>query len=148
MRRYNFRLCKLDLLFRLIRKTAFDICDYWNYTTIWVVIWNWFESASLSVRLESVWIYRRIFSFLGKNFGSKTKNLCIECFDVGHRLNESRQNLDSSICDLRHHTLLHREVFGSSRELGVFNATSSSHVAKLSSDVLNCFVAIYVCADF
>ena len=55
--------------------------------------------------------------------------------------------MDCSICGLRHHTLLHREMFGASRELGVFDATNSSHVAKLVTDVQNCFAAIYVCAD-
>ena len=45
--------------------------------------------------------------------------------------------------DLRHHSLLHREVFGFSRELGVFDATSFGRVAKLGSDVQNCFAATY-----
>ena len=75
---------------------------------------------------------------LGLEFLAGKQN---NCFDVGHRLSESRQNLDCSICDLRYHPLLHR------KELGVFDATSSSHVAKHGSDVRNCLAAIYVCKD-
>ena len=39
--------------------------------------------------------------------------------------------------------LLHREVFGSSGVLEVFDVTSSSHVAKLGSDVQNCFAGTH-----
>ena len=69
----------------------------------------------------------------------KQNNLCVNCFAFGHNLTEFRQNFNCVIWNLRHHTLLHRKVSGYSQELQGLDAIGSSRVAKLNSDVLNCF---------
>ena len=69
----------------------------------------------------------------------KRYSLCINCLTGGHRLNECKSTFACSVCKMKHHTLLHREVSGSSS--GVLDAPSSSGAVRSNDEVQNCFAA-------
>ena len=69
----------------------------------------------------------------------KRYSLCINCFTGGHRLNECKSTFGCSVCKLKHHNLLHREVSGSSS--GVLDAPGSSGAVRSNDEVQNCFAA-------
>ena len=56
----------------------------------------------------------------------KRNSLCINCLTSGHRFYQCKGTFSCSVCRWKHHTLLNREVSGSSWGMCVLNASSSS----------------------
>ena len=69
----------------------------------------------------------------------KMYNFCINCLTGGHRHNECKTTFGCSVCKLKHHTLVLREVSRSSP--GALNAPCSSGAVGSSGEVQNCFAA-------
>ena len=60
----------------------------------------------------------------------KRNNFCINCLISAHRLSEYRSTFSCSVCKLKHHTPLHREVSGTSSEKGALDAPGSSGAVR------------------
>ncbi|XP_058987604.1 uncharacterized protein LOC131806835 [Musca domestica] len=76
---------------------------------------------------------------------TKRNNLCLNCFSNNHKLSQCTKNTSCSKCNLKHHTLLHRESkqAGSGSMANSDAQPSTSRQAaqtNIESRVQNCFV--------
>ncbi|XP_073831801.1 uncharacterized protein [Musca autumnalis] len=74
----------------------------------------------------------------------KRNNLCLNCFSSNHKLNQCASQMSCSKCNMKHHTLLHREPQMSNTITDVDVQPSTSEQARLSSsntgsNIQNCF---------
>lgn len=68
----------------------------------------------------------------------KRNNLCINCLSDGHKLNSCQSNFSCSVCKMKHHSLLYREVSRSSR-VDNYGGLSTSNADAQSTNVQSCF---------
>ncbi|XP_065372164.1 uncharacterized protein LOC135964036 [Calliphora vicina] len=75
----------------------------------------------------------------------KNQKLCINCLNEGHKMSECKSKFNCSKCQLKHHTLLHKEVTNpvlnsSNQNMDDVPSTSQGIVRVQNNTVQNCFV--------
>ncbi|XP_073823930.1 uncharacterized protein [Musca autumnalis] len=78
----------------------------------------------------------------------KRNNLCLNCFSDNHKLNQCAKKMSCSKCNLKHHTLLHRDskqsnsaVITDSDAQPSTSRQAAQAINNTESRVQNCFVA-------